>query len=255
MDNMARHRRQTRKGCRRNKNIGQMGGNTGQSYMLSGSIDPKNPSLGNAAQVIPVSSCQDAVSPGYIQNAQVKGGLPGFAGGSRSDSLNKMMGGRYSPGFEVVGPSGIAFTAANYSGCGNGMFTAKNPYNESTASTITAPPPSVPLPTPLKGGRRRRSRKCWSGGSSMGTMPVDAMLYEAPRSGYTTVPSNSSGGSAGTLADGKVPFLVSVPYTAQPNPSTACIKTGGRRSYKKRKGSRKTRKNRKSRKTRKNRRN
>jgi hypothetical protein len=244
MNNMARNRRQTRnRGCRRNKNANQMGGNTGQSYTFGASIDPKNLGLGNAAEVIPFSSCGNAVSPGFIQNAQIKGGLPGFAGGRRSKKMN---GGRYSPGFEVVGPSAIALTAANYSGCGDGMLTAKNPYNEASASMITAPPPFVPLATPLKGGRRRRSRKCWSGGNSMGTMPVDAMLYEAPRSGYTTIPSNSSGGNAGTLADGKTPFLVNVPYTTQPNASSACIKTGGRRtrsSYKKRKNTRKSRKN------------
>jgi hypothetical protein len=73
---------------------------------------------------------------------------------------------------------------------------------------------------------------------------VDSMFYEAPRSGYTTWPSNAQGGDAGTLSDGKTPFLINVPYSAQPAPSQACIKTGGRR--KSRKGSRKSRKNRKS---------
>jgi hypothetical protein len=83
-----------------------------------------------------------------------------------------------------------------------------------------------------------------------GPYAVDAMLYEVPRSGYTTWPSNASGGNAGTLADGKTPFLLNVPFSAQPTADSACIKTGGarksrksgRKSRKHRKGSRKHRK-------------
>jgi hypothetical protein len=72
---------------------------------------------------------------------------------------------------------------------------------------------------------------------------VDSMFYEAPRAGYTTWPSNAQGGDAGTLSDGKTPFLINVPFSAQPTPSQACLKTGGSRGN--RKGSRKNRKNRK----------
>jgi hypothetical protein len=74
------------------------------------------------------------------------------------------------------------------------------------------------------------------------------MIYNAPRSGYTFSPSNSSGGSAGTLSDGKVPFSVAVPYSAQPSVSPACLKTGGRRknsrkNYRKKMNRRSSRKN------------
>jgi hypothetical protein len=71
---------------------------------------------------------------------------------------------------------------------------------------------------------------------------VDSMVYQAPRAGYTQWPSDTMGGNAGTLADGKTPFMVNTPYSAQPTPSAACLKTGGRR---------KTRRNRKNRKGRK----
>ena len=299
MYNRRVQRRQSRKrSCRRNRAM--YGGGAGLSYSFAGSVDPNNPGLGNAARVVPVSSCGDAAAPGRISDTGTAGGVPGFGGrqygGSNSgivdpiDSLMKMAGqtgggpgsgGRQYGGSNsgVVDPvdslmkmagqtgggrqyggssSGVAdpidslmkmagqtgggysmnpvggpapFMDRTYSGCGEGAFATRNPLNEAVPSTITAPPA-------LKGGRRRRSRKCWSGGRrslsrrrSMrgGMAPVDGMVYEAPPSGYTFAPSNSSGGSAGTLADGKAPFAVAVPYTAQPSASSACLKTGGRR--------------------------
>jgi hypothetical protein len=98
----------------------------------------------------------------------------------------------------------------------------------------------------FEGGRRRRGTRKQRGGvyGHERQYASDAMVYEAPRSGYTHAPSNTAGGDAGTLADGKTPFLVNVPYSAIPAPSAACLKTGGGR----RKGSRKNRKSRKSRK-------
>jgi hypothetical protein len=285
MNNLRRERGQTKKrGCRRNRK--QMGGNLGQTYSLAGSVDPKNPSLGNAAQVVPSSSCQNAVSPGYLQDNGTRGGLPGFGkliggrrsssnalatalmqmpkvggrrsssdalsaalmqipkvGGRRSSSdpmgeLMKMakvggrrrqMGGVYAPGFEVVGASKIAFMPTVYTGCGEGAFATPNPLHvpDSRIVGITAPPP-------LKGGAA----------TQLGTAAVDAMVYEAPRSGYTTVPSIGSG-NAGSLADGQTPYLVRVPYTAQPAASPACLKTGGSRKKRNSRKSRKSRRNRK----------
>jgi hypothetical protein len=166
--------------------------------------------------------------------ADLKGGSSsGFKGG-RSNST--MKGGRYSFVPEVVG--GVGMMMPRYSGCGSGLDAVQNPLNQGNfpASVLTAPPPHVPAPTPMVGG---------VGG-------VDSMVYEAPRSGYTTVPSDTVGGLGGVLADGKTPFLLNVPYSAQPMPSAACLKTGGG-SRKNRKGSRKNRKNR-NRKSRKNRR-
>ena len=228
------------------------GGGAGLSYAFGGSVDPSNPGLGNGAAVIPFSSCGAAVSSGRINDVGTAGGVPGFGtkqyGGSHSmtdpiDALLKMAGqtgGGYTMS-AVGGPN--PFMDRPYSGCGEGAFAVRNPLNEAAPSMITAPPA-------LKGGRR--SRKCWSrrGRRMNGGAAVDGMVYDAPRSGYTFAPSNSSGGSAGTLADGKVPFAVAVPYTAQPSASPACLKTGGRRrsrkSRKNRRGSRKSRRSRRN---------
>jgi len=213
MNNARRNR--SRKGCRRNRR--QMGGNTGQSYTLSGPLVPSNPSLG--AIVSPFPSCQNAVAPGYLQGVTPRG-LPGFAGGRRS---RKQQGGVYAAGAPVVtGAGSIAYLPRTYSGCGEGAFAAPNALNQHGVSTITAPPA-------MKGGMA----------------PVDGMVYEVPRAGYSGVPSNASGGS--TLADGRTPFLVNQPYSAQPTASSACLKTGGgrRRSRKNRKNRKNSRKNRK----------
>jgi hypothetical protein len=277
MYNVRVQRRQSRKrNCRRNRKM--YGGGTGLSYAFGSSVDPSNPSLGNGATVIPFSSCGAAVSSSRINDVGTMGGVPGFSskmyGGSSSmvdpiDSLLKLAGqagsipglgskqnggsysmmdpidsllklsrqtgGGYTMG-AVGGPN--PFMNRSYSGCGEGAFAVRNPLNEVAPSMITAPPA-------LKGGRR--SRKCWSRRMNGGAA-VDAMLYDAPRAGYTFTPSNSSGGNAGTLSDGKVPFAVAVPYTAQPTASSACIKTGGRRkssrkNRKNRRGSRKSRRN------------
>lgn len=306
MNNVARKQRQTRRrGCRRNRRMNQAGGE-GWAYRFAGSVDPTNPSLGNAAEVLRFPSCNEAVRPGYLADAQIKGGLPGFAGGARRRSAFQNMmggrgafttgatqtamqgigaplsggfiktvaapptaaelrlvetpmagqrGGRFTNEFNVVGASKIALMEPSYSGCGDGLVAQQNPLNKGDISSlITAPPPLVPTPSPGSGDvlqKGGKNRKCWTRRNrrqSGGVGGVDSMVYEAPRSGYTHAPSNSAGGDAGTLADGKTPFLVNVPYTAQPHISSACLKTGGGRA---RKGNR-ARKGRKSRKTRRN---
>ena len=195
MNNTRRGR--SRKGCRRNRR--QMGGNTGQSYTLGEPLVPNNPSLG-AAVVSPFPSCGNAVAPGYLQGVTPRG-LPGFAGGRRS--RKRQQGGVYTAGAPVVtGVGSIGYLPRVYTGCGEGAFSAPNSLNQHGVSTITAPPA-------MKGGMA----------------PVDGMVYEVPRAGYTGVPSNASGGS--TLADGRTPFLVHQPYSAQLTPSSACLKTGG----------------------------
>jgi hypothetical protein len=206
------------------------GGGTSQSYSFGASIDPNNPGLGNAAVVLPSASmyCGNASSGSRIQDNGTMGGVPGFGGkmygGRRSGSLDPIdtllklsgqVGGAYTMN-PLTGSN--PFMDRTYSGCGEGAFVTRNPLNEIAPSTLTAPPA-------LKGGRSRRRMRGGAG-----------MVYNAPPSGYTFAPSNLDGGN---LADGKVPFAVSVPYTAQPSASPACLKTGGRRN---RKGSRKHRK-------------
>lgn len=205
MNNLARSRKLSRRrGCRRNRY--QHGAGLGQTYGFGGSVDPTNPSIGNAARVIPVSSCQTATSPGFLTNVS-KSGLPGFAGGSRRRNRKRMNGGTYARGFEVVSPNQIALTTNNYSSC----------------------------------GEARSLQNGGAGGNQLGTIAVDAMVYEAPRSGYSHMPSNSYGGNVGSLADGKTPFLLNVPYSTAGVASGACVKTGGG-SRKNRKASRKNRK-------------
>ena len=170
------------------------------------------------------------------------------------------MGGAYTNEFDIVGSSKIALMEPSYSGCGAGAYAQQNPLNKGDISSlITAPPALVSNPTPgsgnqlQAGGRRRRSakhstrRRSTKRGQYGGVGGVDSMYYAAPRAGWSTWPSNAAGGDAGTLSDGKTPFLINVPFSTQPVPSPNCLKTGGRRrrraSRKGRKAHRKSRKN------------
>ena len=90
-----------------------------------------------------------------------------------------------------------------------------------------------------KASRKSRKSRRYSGGG------VDNMVLQMPKVGYTQLPSDSMGGSAGILADGKTPFMLNIPYSTSPSSASACMKGG------KRKGSRKaSKKSKKSRKTR-----
>ncbi len=89
-----------------------------------------------------------------------------------------------------------------------------------------------------KASRKSRKSRRYSGGG------VDNMVLQMPKVGYTQLPSDSMGGSAGILADGKTPFMLNIPYSTSPSSASACMKGG------KRKGSRKaSKKSKKSRKT------
>jgi len=229
MNNSRYGRRQTkRRGCRRNRK--QSGGNTGQSYSVGGSVVPGIPNLGNGAMVVPQSSCGNATPYGGLLNVSLKG-LPGLSGGRRSSSaidpaqvadmlkaMGGQIGGRYSVGAEVVGPSAIAFAPVKFNGHCEGA---------SSRGSMNPVQPLLPS-SPMHGGATMQ----------LGTAPVGGMVYEAPNAGYTFAPSTGSGG-AGSLADGKTPFAVHVPYTAQPTASGACLKTGGRRRRNRNRKSRK----------------
>jgi hypothetical protein len=90
-----------------------------------------------------------------------------------------------------------------------------------------------------KASRKSRKSRRYSGGG------VDNMVLQMPKVGYTQLPSDSMGGSAGILADGKTPFMLNIPYSTSPSSASACMKGG------KRKGSRKaSKKSKKLRKTR-----
>jgi len=254
--NSRKRRAQRRTGCSRNRKY--YGGGLGTSYGFGGSVDPANPSLGNAAEVVKFSSCGNAVPTGFLTDAGTKGGLPGFAGGGRRRKNRRntrrrktMYGGTYTFVPNVVGDSKIAVPESSYQGCGEGRFAQPNmlvqqpPPPGYPTSFLTAPAPLVPAPAPGSPFVLQKGGAPVSGNS----YAVDAMLYSVPRSGYSDlVPS-------GPTAAGP-PFSIHTPYSAQPQPSPACLKTGGgSRKKKARKGSRKnrssSRKNRKNRNTRK----
>ena len=235
----SRKQRNQRRGCSRNK---YRGGGLGTSYGFGGSVDPNNPSIGNAAEVVTFPSCGNAIPTGFLADPGTKGGLPGFAGGAR----RTMHGGVYTTVPNVVGDSKIALLENSYTGCGEGRFSLANPSVQQPpepgypATYLTAPGPLVPSPAP---GAPFTLQK--GGAAVPPSYAVDAMLYQAPRTGY------SEGPSSGPTSAGP-PFSIHTPYDLRPTPSAACLKTGGARR-KNKKGSKKTRKNRKNRNTRKNR--
>jgi len=233
--NSKTRRAERRKGCRRNRKM--YGGNTGNTYSFAGSVDPTNPSLGNAALVVASPGCPTSPAdlnitrPGYLTGATIHGGLPGFAGGGRR--RKGMNGGTYTFVPAVVSPNNIAIPQNVYQGCGEGRFTAHDPLNIAGPSVLTAPAPLIGAPLPFgyeqKGGRRsrrNRNRKLRGGDAGSAVYAADAMLYNAPRSGYSEGPSSGS-----TMAG--PPFMIHTPYSPQPVPSPACLKTGGSRKNKK----------------------
>lgn len=264
-------RKTRRLGCSRNRASRKQYGGAGMAYTLGGPVAGA-PIINNYGQeIVRFPSCEEAIRPGYLEHAQIKGGLPGFSGGGKRRKGHKKMkggrggvletgsaqlgslsgsplsGGAYTNEFANVG--GVAIMEPTYSGCGAGAYAQQNPFNKGEISSlITAPPALAANPTPMSGGKRRRNRKTRKQYGGVGG--VDSMYYSAPRAGYTHWPSNAAGGGdGGTLADGKTPFLLNVPYSGLPTPSQACIKTGGGRKSRKSKKSRKSRKSRKGRKS------
>jgi hypothetical protein len=246
MNRSQSYRAARRNGCRRNR-VSKQSGGAGEAYTLGGHVAGE-PIINNYGQeIVRFPSCESAVRPGYLPDYPLKGGLPGFgsqlggkrtrkAHGRKSKQYKKrtLKGGRYAIGFEVVGPSSVAIPTTDYTGCGAGQEAIHNALNKGDGfpgNFLTAPPPQYNPATgaPLRGGKRTRQHG--------GVGGVDSMAYMAPRAGWTVLPSNAQGGDAGTLADGKTPFTINVPYSAMPTPSPACLKTGG--AYKKRKASRK----------------
>jgi hypothetical protein len=264
-------RKTRRLGCSRNRANRKQYGGAGVGYTIGAPIGGVPATINNYLQTyVPYASCDSGgARPGYLENVQIKGGLPGFSGGGKRRKNMKggrggvletgsaqlgalsgapLSGGAYTNVFDNVG--GVAIMEPTYSGCGAGAYALQNPFDKTgtddiygVKSLITAPPALAANPTPkMGGGKRRKTRKQYGGVGG-----VDSMFYSAPRAGYTNWPSNAEGGASATLADGKTPFLLNVPYSGLPTPSQACLTTGG--------GSRKNRKSRKSRKSKKSRKN
>ena len=208
--------------CRRNRR-GQRGGTGGFAYSFGAAVPG---TLGDGI-VERSASCGNVYRPApYSGTGQ---GLPGMNGGA------------YTNMFEVYGPNAIS----NQMTIPCEATRTQNPLNLAGPSRITAPPPQ--MPSPIIGGKRTRKSKREMRGGVGG---VGSELYIAPRAGYSHVPSDMAGGESGTLADGKTPFLLNVPYSSENVSNPACSKTGGKRRNKGRK-SRKNRKGKKSKKSRK----
>ncbi len=68
------NRASRRAGCSRNRRV-QMGG-AGEAYTLGGFVAGA-PIVNNYGQeIVRFPSCEEAVRPGYLDNAAIKGGLP-----------------------------------------------------------------------------------------------------------------------------------------------------------------------------------
>ena len=208
--------------CRRNRR-GQRGGTGGFGYSFGSAVPG---TLGDGI-VQRSPSCGDAYRPSPYSGAGR--GLPGMNGGA------------YTNLFEVYGPNAISNQLTIPCEASRGT---QNPLNLASPSRITAPAPMVSSPFAIKGGKRTRKPKRRMRGGVGG---VGSEFYIAPRAGYSHMPSDMAGGDSGTLADGKTPFFLNVPYSSANVANPACSKTGGKRR-KTRRNRRKSKKSKKSRK-------
>jgi len=245
-------KRSHRRGCRRN-NRKSYGGGLGSSYSIGGPVAAAGTINNYDGKVNSFSSCGAADRPGYISGASTSGGLPGFGGllkgGGEYEELSKNMqadvsnmspqaGGNY--GFrsaEIVGPD-IPLAGRNYIGCGDSAGVA-------TGNPLNQPSPVVPF-KPMSGGRRKhRSRKTHRRRKQHGGVGgVDSSFYYAPRAGYTHFAPYDGASSFQTAAGTKE--MINTPYPGQVSLSGACIKTGGGRKTRARKGRKSQRKGRKT---------
>jgi hypothetical protein len=194
--------RKARKGNRRTRR--QRAGGLGQTYSFGAPIVP---GLGNAAEVIPHSSCMAAARPGMVVPPTTGLGLPGMSmrGGARRRSKRStrrrrsQRGGAYTTTFEPL------TGAAPWAGAGPQVERLActpnyiNPLNAGPHTPITQPP------VVQRGGVGR----------------VDSAFYAAPTAGYTNVPSTWVGSTG-------APSLLQTPYEAR-TMNQACLKTGGGR--------------------------
>jgi hypothetical protein len=185
----------------------QQGGNLGHSYTFGAPIVP---GLGNAAEVIPQSSCMATSRFGMIPTPQTGLGLPGMSGGFRKGKgkgkkSRKQRGGRYS-------------------------FDLANPVPGGAAPWAGGIPQVMRIPCESAVANPMNPRQ-------LGGAPGDVAFYAAPTAGYTNTPSTWLGSTG-------APSMLQTPYDARSMPPV-CTKTGGglrkkasRRKYKKKRGTR-----------------
>lgn len=175
---------------------GQQGGGLGQSYTFGAPIVA---GLGNAAEVVPFSSCMATPRPGEV-SLPLKGlGLPGLSGGGKR---RRQRGGRYTFDLSQQITPGAPWA-------GGIPQAVRIPCEGNTPNPLNPGPHTPVTQAPVQRG---------------GVGGVDSAFYYAPTAGYTNTPSTWLGSTG-------APSLIQTPYEARAyNP--ACIKTagGGRRT-------------------------
>lgn len=215
---MVKHKRSNRSRRRNQK---------GSGYTFGAAVAPEAPYAQTVIGGTPLTpDCLAATRPGLVGPMQGTGGLPGFAGGMRtnlSSAAPVMNGGRYTVDVgagPITGSGNPAFGSypvISRIGCEGGLVN-------------TSPTGALANPRPL----------LQNGG-------VNNAIYTAPTAGYGNVP----GGFVDSVGG---PVLVQQPYEARTmNP--ACLQTAGsRRKNYKRKSKKSKRSNRKTKRNNKNRR-
>lgn len=176
-------------------------GGSGNSYSFGAAVSPGAP---YASEVIGGSSCMAAARPGMIAGYSPPGlgGLPGMAGGRRRSKRTKRS--KRSKRSKRQRTKRMR----------GGRYTTEPgaPYASVGPNVFT---PITKLGCEFQGG----------GGG------VDLAAYSAPTAGYTNQPSSWVGATGS-------PVLLQAPYDAR-SMNPACLKTGGGRRKRARKGSRK----------------
>lgn len=188
-----------RKGTRRQRGKSRKmlrGGGLGQSYTFGAPIVN---GLGNAQEVVPMSSCLATTRPGTVPFPTTGLGLPGLSGGGRSRRRRgrKQRGGRYSFDLSQQITPGAPWA-------GGIPQVVRIPCEGSTPNPLNPGPHTPSTQPPIQRG---------------GVGGVDSAFYAAPTAGYSNQPSTWVGSTG-------APSLIQTPYEARTfNP--ACLKTGG----------------------------
>lgn len=257
-----RNKRKTRRGCRRNN---QIGGNLGAGYSVTPTpVAPNLPFIGNSARIDYNGNCR-AQTPDYAITPPPARGLPGMGGGRRRyRRANRMRGGAYTFNLtqEPVG-IGASLSQGGYPevqklGC-QGTITNSLNMGPHTGSN---PTPGAVNQWALGASIADSMNKVFKGGAAgvptgvqnpvgtgspyldLAAVPgtpggTGSPFLTSPTAGYANQPS-SWRDSVGA------PVELQIPYNARiMNP--ACIKTGGGKRKNTRRNRRNTRRNRKNR--------
>jgi len=214
------------------------GGGLGNSYGFGANISPGAP-VGNAQEVVPMSSCMATPRFGEISYPTTGLGLPGMSGGSRrrrqrAGGTQDMLYPENLSGTNWTPPNSSSWLPMGHTQSMARPMDSWEMYQKGGSRRQRGGRYSFDLSQPVPGAAAP-----WAGGippvikipceSSLttanplnqrgGVGGVDSAFYASPTAGYTNVPS-SWVGSTGT------PSLLQTPYDARTTPPV-CMKTGG----------------------------